>query len=143
MTNAARQSYGSAAMRGSVILLDGAFRVGKSTVALRFRDRVAACRLYDPERLGYVMRRVPRWFPGSTAGLADYRHSQVWRALTVRAIQSFAPASTEGEWVYPRASAACREHLRNHALVHRIDTDLKAPDAIVDELIAFVEEAIA
>jgi predicted kinase len=195
MTNAARQSYGSAAY-GSVILLDGAFGVGKSTVARRFRDRVTGSRLYDPERLGYVMRRLPRWFPGSTARLADYRDSRLWRALTARAIRVFARAarplivpmalnrelldvlrralaangclvvhvclvapervvherlaargvsraSTEGQWVYPRASAACREHSRNDALVHRIDTDRKAPDAIVDELIALVEGAVA
>lgn len=150
---------------------------------------VAGSRLYDPERLGFVMRRLPRWFPGSTAGLSDYRDSPLWRALTMRAIRTFARVarplivpmavdrelfdalraaleadgcrvihvclvapervvherlaargvsrtSAEGQWVYPRASDACRVHAGGEFL--RIDTDRKAPGAIVDELTALV-----
>ncbi len=191
MSSASRQSYGGAASGRCVVLINGAFGVGKSSVARIFRNRVKGSRLYDPERIGYVLRRLPRWFPGSTAMLDDYRESRLWRALTVHAIRVCAvvarplivpmsldlglldvlrsaltasgcrvvhvclvapettvharlatrgvsPTSSEGEWVYPRASAACRDHSASDAFAHRIDTDRKDPHAIVDELVAFV-----
>ncbi len=196
MFNAVPQPYGSAATRGSVILLNGAFGVGKSTVARLLCDRLAGSRQYDPERIGYVMRRLPRWFPGSTARFADYRDAPVWRALTVRAIlgsarrahplivpmaldlglldflrraltrgglrvihiclvapehvvherlakRGVSPASAEGQWVYPRASAACTEHATNDAFAQRIDTAERDPHAIVDELVGLIGGAIA
>ena len=196
MPNAVRQPYGSAATRGLVVLLNGAFGVGKSTVARLLCDRLAGSRLYDPERIGYVMRRLPRWFPGSTARFADYRVAPAWRAVTVRAIRASArrprplivpmalelelldflrsaltrgglrvihvclvapervvherlakrgvsPASAEGQWVYPRASAACTEHATNDAFAQRIDTEGRDPHAIVDELVALIGGANA
>ncbi len=183
--------YGSAANEPCVVLINGAFGVGKSTVASAFHQRVKGSRMYDPERIGYVLRRLPHWFPGSAAKLDDYRTSPVWRALniffmrlharvarplivpvsldlelldvlrraltsggcrvvhvclvapeaTVRerlATRGVSPTSSEGEWVYPRALAACRAHSTNDAFAHRIDTDGKRPMEVVDELAALV-----
>jgi predicted kinase len=191
MASASHQSFRAAAT-GTVVLLNGAFGVGKTTVARHFRTRVGGSRVYDPERVGYVLRRLPRWFPGSTAALDDYRDSVVWRAITRRCIRVLArvsrplivpmaldlalldelrdaltargcrvlhvclvapvqtvhqrlkrrgvtPTSDEGMWVYPRASAACRDH-SSDAFARRIDAEGKDPDAIVDEIIALLAD---
>ena len=191
MGSASRHSYGGAANGRCVVLINGAFGVGKSTVARAFHQRMKGSGLHDPERIGYVLRRLPHWFPGSAAKLDDYRTSPVWRALnifvmrlharvahplivpmslelelldvlrraltaggcrvvhvclvareaTVRerlATRGVSPTSSEGEWVYPRALAACRDHSTNDAFAHRIDTDGKRPIEIVDELAALV-----
>ena len=191
MASAPRHSYGSAANGQCVVLINGAFGVGKSTVAHALHRRVKGSRLYDPERIGYVLRRLPHWFPGSAAKLDDYRTSRAWRALNLFAMRLHArvarplivpmaldlelldvlrraliaggcrvvhvclvapeaivherlatrgvsPTSSEGKWVYPRASAACRDHSTNDAFAHRIDTDGKDPLAVVEELCAFV-----
>lgn len=192
MPEAANHSYGGAANDRCVVLINGAFGVGKSTVASAFHQRAKVSRLYDPERIGYVLRRLPHWFPGSAARLDDYRTSPVWRALnvfvmrlharsarplivpmsldlelldvlrralttgrcrvvhvclvaseaTVRdrlATRGVSPTSKEGQWVYPRALAACREHTASDAFAHRIDTEGKDPMEIVDELATFVD----
>ncbi len=73
-------------MPRTVLLINGAFGVGKTTVARALRARICGSRLYDPERIGYVLRRLPRGFPGSSAALDDYRDSALWRALTLRAM---------------------------------------------------------
>jgi Tfp pilus assembly ATPase PilU len=79
MASVSRHSYGGAANERCVVLINGAFGVGKSTVASAFHQRVKGSGMYDPERIGYVLRRLPHWIPGSAAKLEDYRTSPVWR----------------------------------------------------------------
>jgi hypothetical protein len=191
MASTSPHSYGGAANGRCVVLINGAFGVGKSTVARAFHRRTKGSRLYDPERIGYVLRRLPHWIPGSAAKLDDYRTSPVWRALNIfgmrlharvarplivpmsldlelldllrralivggcrvvhvcltapeatvherLATRGVSPTSSEGRWVYPRASAACRDHATNDAFAHRIDTDRRGPLEIVEELSALV-----
>jgi hypothetical protein len=191
MPEAANQSYGGAANDRCIVLINGAFGVGKSTVASAFHQRAKGSRLYDPEQIGYVLRRLPHWIPGSAARLDDYRTSPVWRALNIfvmrlharsarplivpmsldldlldvlrRALttrqcrvvhvclvapeatvrerlttRGVSPTSREGQWVYPRALAACRDHSTNDAFAYRIDTEGKDPIEIVDELATLV-----
>jgi predicted kinase len=71
-------------MRPTVLLLNGAFGVGKTTVAALLARALLGAVVFDPERIGYVLRRLPRWLPGSTRDLDDYQGSPLWRALVVR-----------------------------------------------------------
>lgn len=58
-----------------IVWLNGAFGVGKTTVARELLSIVPDARLADPERIGYVMRRT-FWRN------ADYQDIQLWRRLT-------------------------------------------------------------
>ena len=70
-----------------VVLLNGAFGVGKTTVARLLRRRLPSGLLFDPERIGYVLRRLPRWLPLDGLRRDDYQHCPMWRRLTVRGIR--------------------------------------------------------
>jgi hypothetical protein len=67
-----------------VVFVNGPFGVGKTTVARLVAARAPGVAIFDPERIGYVLRRLPRGFPGSTRHLDDYQDSTLWRRLTVR-----------------------------------------------------------
>jgi predicted kinase len=43
-----------------VILINGSFGVGKTTVARLLRDALPGSVIYDPEWAGFVLRRRPR-----------------------------------------------------------------------------------
>ncbi|MEM7052295.1 MAG: AAA family ATPase [Acidobacteriota bacterium] len=170
-----------------VLLLNGAFGVGKTTVARLLVRRLPGSGIFDPERLGFVLRHLPRRLPGSTRHLADYQDSATWRRKTAQLIGWAArlyqpvivpmcfrrieylseirrhlerrrlshrhlclvapertvisrlllrrvdPLSAAGEWVFPRALDACRQHRRTE-FATTIDTDDRAPADIAAEI---------
>jgi len=59
-----------------VVLVNGAFGVGKTTVARELRTRLRGAAIFDPEAIGFVLRRLPG-YRGS-----DYQDLRAWRALT-------------------------------------------------------------
>ena len=66
-----------------VVVINGAFGVGKTTVSQLLRKRLGRSREFDPERIGYVLRRLPAAVPFSSAALDDYRNSAAWRTSAV------------------------------------------------------------
>ena len=58
------------------VLINGAFGVGKTTVARELRTRLSAA-IYDPEIIGLVLQRLPGYRH------SDFQHLQSWRRLTV------------------------------------------------------------
>jgi len=64
-----------------IVWLNGAFGVGKTTVARELLNIVPNARLADPERIGYVMRRT-FWRN------ADYQDIELWRRLTQVQVRS-------------------------------------------------------
>jgi hypothetical protein len=70
-----------------ILWLNGAFGVGKTTVARLLPDR----RLVDPERIGFVMRRT-LWRG------RDYQDVPLWRRLVVRQVRR---AARRGPIVVP------------------------------------------
>jgi predicted kinase len=70
------------------VLINGAFGVGKTTVARELHELVPRAALFDPEWVGLVLQRLP----GQRC--SDFQHLRSWRRLTVagaRALGSFRP----------------------------------------------------
>lgn len=64
-----------------IVWLNGAFGVGKTSAASELVGLLPRARVYDPERLGWILQR--------TVGLSrpgDFQHLRSWRRRTVRLI---------------------------------------------------------
>ena len=59
------------------VLINGAFGVGKSSVARELRARLPGSMIYDPEPIGVVLQRLVRPRP------SDFQDLPSWRRLTV------------------------------------------------------------
>jgi predicted kinase len=62
-----------------IVWLNGAFGAGKTTVAAELCRQLPAARRFDPEWVGYVLRRLRRVPSG------DYQDLACWRRWVVRA----------------------------------------------------------
>jgi len=63
-----------------IFLLNGAFGIGKSTVARALIERIPEAVVFDPEIIGIILQRAAR-LAGSPVD--DFQDLQVWRRLTV------------------------------------------------------------
>jgi predicted kinase len=66
------------------VLINGAFGVGKSTVARELRALLPGSVIYDPEPVGVALQRVIRPRP------SDFQDLPLWRRLTVAAARCVA-----------------------------------------------------
>jgi hypothetical protein len=71
-----------------IILINGPFGVGKSTVARLLRGRIAASRIYDPEWAGIALMRLAR-MTGRGNAVTDFQDLALWRKLTVTGIRLY------------------------------------------------------
>lgn len=62
-----------------IILINGSFGVGKSTVAELLRAKLPNSRIYDPEVAGSILMRLPRWIKLRGAGTDDFQDIDLWR----------------------------------------------------------------
>lgn len=69
------------------ILLNGAFGIGKTTVAKQLQARLPGAVLFDPEWIGFALRRLPG------RRIADYQQLASWRRLSILGARSFALAA--------------------------------------------------
>src|SRR4030095_375871 len=72
-----------------VIMINGSFGVGKTTVARLLRSALAGSLIYDPEWLGVGFMRVGKWFriPGWTTD--DFQDIPVWRRSVCSGVRVF------------------------------------------------------
>ena len=62
-----------------IVLLNGAFGVGKTTVARLLVERMPRAVLFDPEWIGSVLQRITR--------VEDFQDLRLWRRLTITGIR--------------------------------------------------------
>lgn len=65
------------------VLLNGAFGVGKTTVAQLLARAIDDATVYDPERIGAVLQRVPGVVLGHRGRPDDFQNLWQWRRLIV------------------------------------------------------------
>ncbi len=75
---------GSADEARMFILLNGSFGIGKTTVANLLAHSIPNAVIYDPERVGFVLRRLPAWMLGLAEQPPDYQDLPIWRRLIAR-----------------------------------------------------------
>jgi deoxyadenosine/deoxycytidine kinase len=66
-----------------IVFINGAFGVGKTTVAERLEQQIPHSLLFDPEEVGYLLQKVlhPIEKPD------DFQHYTMWRPLVVKTAQ--------------------------------------------------------
>src|SRR6185295_1064457 len=72
-----------------IVLINGSFGVGKTTVAKLLRKAFRGSTLYDPEWAGSVLMRLPKWTRLKGAGTDDFQDIELWRKSAVRGIELF------------------------------------------------------
>lgn len=70
-----------------IVLLNGAFGVGKSTVSRLLWQRLNGSRIYDPEWVGSALMRLSRAIKLRGAGTDDFQDIDLWRRSVVRGTQ--------------------------------------------------------
>lgn len=63
------------------VIINGSFGVGKTTVARKLRALIPGSVIFDPEMIGFVIRRAPGY------AYSDYQHSKLWRRLSIWGIR--------------------------------------------------------
>lgn len=72
-----------------ILLINGSFGVGKTTVAKLLRSSLAGSVIYDPEWSGMVLMRLPDWIKLKGAGADDFQHIELWRKSAVAGVRLF------------------------------------------------------
>ncbi|WLD94663.1 AAA family ATPase [Alkalihalobacillus sp. AL-G] len=71
-----------------IIMINGAFGVGKTSVANELVNAIGNSMLYDPEEVGYMLRNIVTedvMLPGERTG--DFQDIELWKILTVNVAQ--------------------------------------------------------
>ena len=85
-----------------ILILNGSFGAGKTTVSRLLRRQLAGSRLYNPEWAGSVLMRLPRAFALQGAGTDDFQDLVLWRKSVVSGTKFF-KAFTRGPVIVPMA----------------------------------------
>jgi hypothetical protein len=72
-----------------IVMINGSFGVGKTTVAKLLRDALKGSVIYDPEWAGIVMMRLPRWVNLKGSGTEDFQNIDLWRKSAVAGVRLF------------------------------------------------------
>jgi hypothetical protein len=70
-----------------IVLINGAFGVGKTTVAHLLRASLPGSVVYNPEWAGSVLMRLPRWVRLRGAGTDDFQDIDLWRRSVVAGVR--------------------------------------------------------
>jgi hypothetical protein len=72
-----------------ILILNGSFGVGKTTVGRLLRRRIAGSRLYNPEWTGSILMRLPSLIKPEGSGTDDFQDIDLWRKSVVRGTRLF------------------------------------------------------
>ncbi len=65
-----------------IVMLNGSFGVGKTTVAKLLCQALPGSAIYDPEWVGYILKRLPKGMPLKGSGTDDYQDID-WQVLSI------------------------------------------------------------
>ena len=85
-----------------IILINGSFGIGKSTVARLLRRRVPRSLVYNPEWAGSILMRLPKWVKLRGTGTDDFQDIDLWRMSVITGVRLF-QAVTTGAVIVPMA----------------------------------------
>jgi len=72
-----------------IIMINGAFGVGKTTIANELQKELKNSMIYDPEEIGYMLRSViPEEIKRQEAKTGDFQDLHLWKDLTVDVAKS-------------------------------------------------------
>lgn len=92
-----------------IVMINGSFGVGKSTIAKLLRRSLPGSVIYDPEWVGFILKRLPGWIRLKRTGAwDDYQHIVLWRRSTVAGVRLFSHF-VSGAIIVPMAFS-CREY---------------------------------
>ena len=72
-----------------ILMINGSFGVGKTTIAKLLRGSLPGSAIYDPEWIGFFFRRLPKWIKLNGSGSDDYQDIALWRRSTVAGVRLF------------------------------------------------------
>ncbi|MEG9298493.1 AAA family ATPase [Mangrovibacillus sp. Mu-81] len=67
-----------------IIMINGAFGAGKTTIANELLSKLDNSMIFDPENVGYMVREIlPDEIKKAESKSGDFQHYELWRILTV------------------------------------------------------------
>jgi broad-specificity NMP kinase len=72
-----------------IVLINGSFGIGKTTVGRLLHDSLPGSVIYDPEWAGLALMRLPKWITLKGSGADDFQDIDLWRRSAVAGIRLF------------------------------------------------------
>jgi broad-specificity NMP kinase len=72
-----------------IVMINGSFGAGKTTVAKLLRKSLHGSVIYDPEWCGLALMRLPKWIKLKGSGSDDFQHIDLWRKSAVMGVRLF------------------------------------------------------
>ena len=72
-----------------IVVINGSFGVGKTTIAKLLRGSLPGSAIYDPEWAGFVLKRLPKWIKLNGSGSDDYQDIVLWRRSAIAGVRLF------------------------------------------------------
>jgi len=72
-----------------IVIINGSFGVGKTTIAKLLHRSLPGSVIYDPEWIGFVLKRLPKWIKLKGADSDDYQDIVLWRRSAIRCVKMF------------------------------------------------------
>lgn len=66
-----------------IVMINGSFGAGKTTIAKALRRMLPGSAIYDPEWAGIGLMRLPKWIKLKGSGADDFQHMDLWRKTAV------------------------------------------------------------
>ncbi|HMG33885.1 MAG TPA: AAA family ATPase [Blastocatellia bacterium] len=85
-----------------IILINGSFGVGKTTVARLLQRSIRRSIIFDPEWFGWLIKYAPTWMRLAGSGTDDYQDIALWRRSVVAGARLFR-AMARGPVIIPMA----------------------------------------
>jgi hypothetical protein len=85
-----------------IVIINGSFGVGKTTIARLLRRAIPGSMIYDPEWAGSVLMRLPSWIHLSGRRTDDFQDIELWRRSAIAGTRLFR-AIAPGPVIVPMA----------------------------------------